>query len=74
MPEYEKAIQRAMDKQSYGIRSGGDRVEVHYYGDGIDIKLDARLKRAMEKAGYEWYASGYDMAESRRDNCFEKVA
>lgn len=76
MPEYVEAIQRAMGKrQSYGHVTNDDgTIRVHYYNDGVDEKLDTRLKRAMGKVGYKWYASGYLFSERRRDNCFEFAA
>lgn len=75
MKNWEKAVHRAMGKrESYGHVDDGDgKVRVHYYDEEVDSKLDAKLKRAMEGAGYKWYASGYYFAESRRDNCFERV-
>lgn len=75
MKKSQEAIQRAMGKrQSYGHVDDGDgKIRVHYYDEEIDSKLDARLTRAMAKAGYKWYASGYYFPDSRRDNCFERV-
>lgn len=75
MPEWEKAVHRAMgNRQSYGhVVEDDGRIRVHYYGEEVDKKLDTKLKKAMAGAGYNWYASGYMFSENRRDNCFERA-
>lgn len=72
--EWEKAVDRAMgNRQSYRKVDHGDgRIEVHYY-DGIDTELDAKLKRAMAKVGYEFSGSGYLFSENERDVCFKRA-
>lgn len=73
--KWEEAVRRAMGKrESYGnlVYDNGN-IRVHYYDDNVDKELDAKLEKAMAGVGYSWYASGYDIPESRRDNCFEKA-
>lgn len=76
MTGWEKAVHKAMGKrESYGhVEHDDGTIRVHYYDDNVDTRLDARLKKAMKLHGYTWYASGYDMEASRRDNCFEIAA
>lgn len=74
MKEWEKAVQRAMkERQTYGmVDHGKGRIEVHYYGE-LDTKLDAKIKRAMAKVGYEFTGSGYLFPKNKRDVCFQRV-
>lgn len=76
MEKWEKAVNKAMgNRQSYGCVVNDDgSIRVHYYGEDVDEKLDGRITRAMAKAGYKWYASGYLFSENRRDNCFEPTS
>ena len=48
------------------------RIEVTYQNDrGIDPDIDNKIRLAMEIAGAEWYAQGFNLITKTRDICFD---
>lgn len=49
-------------------------LRIHYRSPcGIDMKLDVDLQKILEKHGYKWTTSGYDLVTCIRDIGFDKV-
>ena len=42
-----------------------------YYDGPIDPKLDALIRKTMEKAGFNWYAQSHSVEDDRRDLAFD---
>jgi hypothetical protein len=47
--------------------------QVRVYYKGYDFDLDKLIEKALEDAGLEWYASGYDLRDGseERQLCFD---
>ena len=51
-----------------------DIIEIHiiYYSEPNE-QLDTKIREALEKGGFEWWAQGYDIKENKRDIAFDLV-
>ena len=45
-------------------------IYVIYYGD-INQKLEDKIREALEKSGFKWWAQGFNIQENKRDMAFD---